>query len=71
MLSALRTLGTNVRATAREVKAIVHDLPARTELWAGGPASPRHAKLVSARGLALEDFDAYLEQLVRIGGRLT
>ena len=57
------------KATERELRAIVHDLPKGVELWAGGRAAGRHAGIISPRGLVLADFPAYQRELVRLGGR--
>ena len=53
----------------RELRAIVRNLSPKVELWAGGPGTERHAGLLSSRGLVLRDFDAYMLQLDRFGGR--
>jgi DNA-binding transcriptional MerR regulator len=63
------TLTTDGATKARELRAIVKRLPAGVELWTGGAAAGRHAPLLGTRGLVLPDFDAYLRQLVRIGGQ--
>jgi methanogenic corrinoid protein MtbC1 len=54
---------------ARELRTLTGGLPATVELWAGGPGAAAHAAVLNTRGLALADFDAYLLQLERIGGR--
>jgi MerR family transcriptional regulator, light-induced transcriptional regulator len=53
---------------ARELRAVVRDLPRGVELWAGGAAAARHHRLISARGLVLSSLDAYVEQLTRLAG---
>ena len=58
------------KATARELRTIVRDLPKEVELWAGGRGAARHAALISPRGLVLRDYNAYQQELVRIGGRV-
>jgi DNA-binding transcriptional MerR regulator len=63
------TLKGDGRARERELRTIVRDLPPGVELWAGGPGTERHGSVLSARGLVLEDFDAYMQQLERLGGR--
>ncbi len=63
------TLTGRDRAVARELRAIVRDLPAGVELWVGGPGARRHLDVVSLRGLVLPDFDDYQEQLDRLAGR--
>ena len=55
-------------ARERELRAIVHDLPRGVELWAGGRGAERHASIIRPRGLVLPDYDAYQQELVRLGG---
>ena len=57
------------KATERELRTIVHDLPKGVELWAGGRAAGRHAEIISPRGLVLADYPAYQRELGRLGGR--
>jgi len=54
----------------RELRTIVRDLPKEVELWAGGRGAARHAALISPRGLVLRDYNAYQQELARIGGRV-
>lgn len=56
-------------AKQRDLRTIVRDLPSRVEIWVGGPATDAFAGALGARGLALDDFDAYLSQLARLLGR--
>ena len=58
------------KATERELRTIVRDLPKEVELWAGGRGAARHAALIGPRGLILRDYDAYQQELARIGGRV-
>jgi methanogenic corrinoid protein MtbC1 len=58
------------KARERELRTIVRDLPAGVELWTGGRGAARHATLISPRGLVLHDYDAYQQELARIGGRV-
>ena len=58
------------KARERELRAIVRDLPRDVELWAGGRGAERHAAIISPRGLILSSYDAYLQELVRLGGRV-
>jgi len=58
------------KATTRELRAIVRDLPKEVELWAGGRGAVPHTALISPRGLVLQDYNAYQQELVRIGGRV-
>ena len=56
-------------AKERELRTIVSDLPKDVELWVGGAGAPRYTPLISPRGLLLCDYDAYQQELVRLGGR--
>jgi hypothetical protein len=58
------------RATARDLRTIVRDLPRDIELWVGGRSAERFASLIAPRGLILRDYHSYQQELVRIGGRL-
>lgn len=58
------------KARERELSTIVLDLPKAVELWVGGRGAERHAALVGPRGLVLRDYDAYRQELVRVGGRV-
>ena len=58
------------RARERELKTIVRELPAGVELWAGGRGAERHASIIRPRGVVLSDYNAYEQELVRIGGRV-
>ena len=58
------------KARELELRTIVRDLPKEVELWAGGRGAARHAALISPRGLVLRDYNAYQQELVRIGGRV-
>lgn len=58
------------KARERELRTIVRDLPKEVELWAGGRGAARHASLISPRGLVLRDYDAYEQELARIGRRV-
>lgn len=58
------------KARERELRTIVRDLPKGVELWAGGRGAARHAALISPRGLVLRDYNAYQQELARIGGRM-
>ena len=57
------------KAKARELRTIVRDLPKEVELWAGGRGAVRYTALISPRGLVLRDYNAYQQELARIGGR--
>ena len=54
----------------RELRIIIRDLPKDVELWTGGRGAVRHAAIIGRRGLVLCDYDAYQQELVRIGGRV-
>ena len=58
------------RARERELKTIVSELPAGVELWVGGRGAERHASIIRPRGVVLSDYNAYQQELVRIGGRI-
>lgn len=57
------------KATERELRTIVRDLPKHVELWTGGPGAGRHAGIIAPRGVVFDDYGAYQQALVRIGGR--
>lgn len=56
------------KAREQDLAAIVRDLPADVELWAGGRGAQRHAAILSPRGLVLPDYHAYQRELSRLGG---
>jgi len=58
------------KSKERELRTIVRDLPKEVELWAGGRGAVRQTALISPRGLVLRDYNAYQQELVRIGGRM-
>jgi DNA-binding transcriptional MerR regulator/methylmalonyl-CoA mutase cobalamin-binding subunit len=58
------------KARERELRTVVRDLPKEVELWAGGRGAARHAALISPRGLVLRDYNAYQQELARIGRRV-
>ena len=58
------------KARELELRTIVRDLPKEVELWAGGRGAVRHTALISPRGLVLRDYNAYQQELARIGGRV-
>jgi DNA-binding transcriptional MerR regulator/methylmalonyl-CoA mutase cobalamin-binding subunit len=53
----------------RELKTVVRELPPSVELWAGGRGAERHASIIRPRGLIVADYNAYQQELLRIGGR--
>ena len=58
------------KAKERELRTIVRDLPKDVELWAGGRGAVHHTAVISPRGLVLSDYNAYQQELARIGGRV-
>ena len=58
------------KARERELRTIVRDLPKEVELWAGGRGAVRYTALIRQRGLILSDYNAYQQELVRVGGRV-
>jgi methanogenic corrinoid protein MtbC1 len=64
------TMTPAAKATERELRTIVRDVPQGVELWAGGRGAEKHASLIAPRGLVLGDYAAYQQELVRVGGRL-
>jgi methanogenic corrinoid protein MtbC1 len=64
------TTTSSAKTRERELRTIVHDLPKHVELWAGGRAAERHTAIISPRGLVLNDYNAYQQELARIGGRV-
>ncbi len=69
LVLGLTTVGTD-KSRERELRTIVRELPAGVELWAGGRGAERHASIIRPRGLVLSDYNAYQQELVRIGGRV-
>jgi len=69
LVLGLTTAGTD-KSRERELKTIVRELPAGVELWAGGRGAERHASIIRPRGIVLPDYNAYQQELVRIGGRV-
>ncbi len=58
------------KATERNLRTIVRDLPPEVELWAGGRGAEHHASIIAARGLVLGTYTGYQQELVRIGGHI-
>ncbi len=63
------TPGSSEKAAERNLRAIVRGLPPDVELWTGGRGAEPHASIISPRGLVFDDYTAYHQELVRIGGR--
>jgi len=63
------TMASTEENTARELGTIARELPLDVELWVGGAGAEHHASVISPRGVVLADYDAYQQQLARIGGR--
>ena len=58
------------KSKERELRTIVRGLPKNVELWAGGRGAERYAAIISPRGLVLDTYDSYQQELVRFGGRV-
>ncbi len=58
------------KASERELRTIVRDLPKEVELWAGGRGAARHASIITPRGLVFGDYASYQQELSRIGGHV-
>ncbi len=57
------------KVTARELGAVVRELPTDVELWVGGRGAERHASIIAPRGMIFSDYTDYERQLVRLAGR--
>jgi DNA-binding transcriptional MerR regulator/methylmalonyl-CoA mutase cobalamin-binding subunit len=55
-------------SVARELRALVRDLPGDVELWAGGAGTEQYSRLLGTRARILREFDAYLQQLEYLAG---
>ena len=64
------TMPSTAKATERELRTIVRDLPRDVELWTGGRGAEQHASVITPRGLVFTDYTAYQQELVRLGGRV-
>ena len=69
LVLGLTTAGMD-KSRERELKTIVRELPTGVELWAGGRGAERHASIIRPRGIVLSDYNAYQQELVRVGGRV-
>jgi DNA-binding transcriptional MerR regulator len=58
------------KATERQLRTIVRDLPSGVELWAGGRGAGRYASVFHGRGHIFSDYVAYQQALVRLGGHI-
>jgi DNA-binding transcriptional MerR regulator/methylmalonyl-CoA mutase cobalamin-binding subunit len=65
------TLTGNGKPRERELRHLLRSLSPRVELWAGGPGTAPYGRLLSTRAITLSDFDAYVEQLARLGRKLS
>lgn len=63
------TFTSNDTTRRRELRSIGHALPESAELWFGGRHAEAGIDVVKSRGAVLRDFDAYLDNLARLGGR--
>ena len=59
------------KATDRQLRTIVRDLPSNVELWAGGRGAGRYASILQPRGQIFSDYVAYQQALVRLGGHIS
>jgi hypothetical protein len=57
-------------AKEHELRTIIGDLPKEVESWAGERGAVRHTALNGQRGLVFLSYNAYQQELVRIGGRV-
>jgi len=58
------------KASERDLRTIVRDLPKEVELWAGGRGAALHASIIASRGLVFGDYASYQRELIRLGGRV-
>ena len=58
------------KATERELRTLVRDLPSDVELWAGGRGAARYASIITPRGRIFGDYAEYQQELVRLGGHI-
>jgi methanogenic corrinoid protein MtbC1 len=63
------TMPSTGKVKERELRTIVRELPEGTELWAGGRGAARYASIITPRGIVLDDYGAYQQELLRLGGR--
>jgi hypothetical protein len=70
MTSAGKRPERELRTIERALQTTVRDLPKHVELWAGGRGAAHYTALISPRGLVLRDYNAYQQELARIGGRV-
>jgi DNA-binding transcriptional MerR regulator len=64
------TLGSATKATERELRSVVRDLPSDVELWAGGPGAGSYVSIIGPRGRVFEDYTTYQQELIRLGGHI-
>lgn len=64
------TRGSVSKATERELRSVVRDLPSGVELWAGGRGAARYASIISPRGRVFGDYTTYQQELIRLGGHI-
>ncbi|MEO5894104.1 MAG: MerR family transcriptional regulator [Vicinamibacterales bacterium] len=63
------TMPSTGKVKERELRTIVRELPKGTELWAGGRGAARCASIITPRGIVLDDYGVYQQELLRLGGR--
>jgi DNA-binding transcriptional MerR regulator/methylmalonyl-CoA mutase cobalamin-binding subunit len=56
-------------ATERQLRTVVRDLPPDVELWVGGRGARNYASIIHPRGRAFDDYAAYQQELIRLGGQ--
>jgi methanogenic corrinoid protein MtbC1 len=59
------TLADRDKTREHELRTILRRLPARVEVWVGGPGTSVYAAALGTRAMVI-DFDAYLRQLARV-----
>lgn len=64
------TVARKSKEQEHEIRYIVRELPTNVELWIGGRGGERYASLVNKRGLLVPDFNAYQDQLLRLGAHI-
>lgn len=64
------TVARKSKDVEHELRYIARELPSDVELWVGGRGGEKYASLINKRGLLVPDFNAYQDQLVRVGARI-
>jgi DNA-binding transcriptional MerR regulator len=63
------TFSLNVVVRDQDLRLIVDAIPPEVELWLGGRDARRYQDVAGARGIVLDDFDAYVDELERLETR--